>query len=126
MIQRSWFWFALFLNIVGSYFKVMDFSEIDVVGYSMFSLLLLLGVFFTRKQSFFSRIQQVVLLLFLILHGLISLTLPIGIVFALTGSYWLALKVFVTFYLPSIMLVWINLYGLYILEKERKKATTLP
>lgn len=57
MIQCSWFWFALFLNIVGSYFKVMDFSEIDVVGYSMFSLLLLLGVFFTRKQSFFSRIQ---------------------------------------------------------------------
>lgn len=126
MIQRNWFWFALFMNIVGSYFKVMDFSEIDVVGYSVFSLLLLLGVFLTRKQSFFSRIQQVVLLLFLILHGLISLTLPIGIVFALTGSYWLALKVFVTFYLPSIMLVWINLYGLYILEKERKKATTLP
>lgn len=126
MIQRNWFWFALFMNIVGSYFKVMDFSEIDVVGYSVFRLLLLLGVFLTRKQSFFSRIQQVVLLLFLILHGLISLTLPIGIVFALTGSYWLALKVFITFYLPSIMLVWVNLYGLYILEKERKKATTLP
>lgn len=126
MIQRSWFWFALFMNIVGSYFKVMDFSEIDVWGYSVFSLLLLLGVFLTRKQSFFSRIQQVVLLLFLILHGLISLTLPIGIIFALTGSYWLALKVFMTFYLPSILLVWINLYGLYILEKERKKATTLP
>lgn len=123
---HDWYWFALAMNIIGSYFKVMDFSALDFWTYVVGCIAGIAVLFVAQKTTKSIRMQQVFLLLFLVFHGLVSLSLPIGMVFALTGSYWLAFKIFVIFYLPSIILVWLNLYGMYLLEKERKKATTHP
>lgn len=73
----------------------------------------------------FLRVQQAMFALFLVGHGVVVLTLPIGIVFALTGSYVLALEILLTFYLPSILTVWLNFLGIYFLEKRRKKAAMM-
>lgn len=55
-----------------------------------------------------------------LVHGLVLLTLPMGMVFALTGSYLLALEILLRFYLPSGLAFMLSFYALILLRSEKK------
>lgn len=109
--KKIWCSLALGVNLVITYFR-MFFFQLEVfylVGMLICFILLLI----LRRSVYFHRLTQVILGLHLVFHGMVMLSLPVGLVFALIGSYWLALKVLVTIYLPSLLLVFLNSYLLF-------------
>ncbi len=113
---------TLLVNALVSYHKLYFFADsISNVGWiyllGLVAILLLAYILPSYKVA----ILRLVLLAHLIFHGLFSLSLPIGMVFALIGSYYLAGKIFLIFYLPSFLAVFLA-YKAFINLKSNKEA----
>lgn len=100
-IKVSKFVFALSLSILAAYHKLRYF-QLSSRSQLIYLIVLLLGLaFILLKKKFFVKLF---LASHLVFHGLFLLTLPMGMVFALTGgSYWFPLEIFLIFYLPSLV-----------------------
>lgn len=124
-MRGIWFWVIFLSNCFITYRQLGWFDFDNGAGYIIFCAILFSLLLLSSRMMVFLRVQQAMFALFLVGHGVIVLTLPIGIVFALTGSYVLAIEILLTFYLPSILTVWLNFLGIYFLEKRRKKAAMM-
>lgn len=124
-MRGIWFWVIFLSNCFITYRQLGWFDFDNGAEYILFCVILFSLLLLSSRMVVYLRGQQAMFALFLVGHGVVVLTLPIGIVFALTGSYFLVLEIFLALYLPSILTVWLNLLGIYFLEKRRKKAAMM-
>lgn len=88
-------------------------SQIIIIIYYILYLLF----FIISSKVIFPIYKKIINWIFLILTGIFTMTLPMGIVFALTGSYVLAIKIFLTVYLPVAL---VGLANLNLIQRHKR------
>lgn len=116
------FFLAVLLNGVVIYQKLIFLNENSKFNfYYLISLIVVILFYvFVKNQSWRQYLEKITLWVHLIFHGVFLVTFPIGMIFALIGSYLLAAKVFFFFYLPSALLFLFNFYLVKFKRKETK------
>lgn len=67
-------------------------------------------IYATKLKPISKCLNLIILWIHLVLHGIFLITFPVGIVFALIGSYLLAFQITLLFYIPSAIVVFFNIY----------------
>lgn len=102
---------VLGLNVIVTYFLLRFFG-----GEKIYVKTVLVGLvlfFILLKTLYFNWYVKLLLMLHLLFAGLVMLSFPMGMVFAVIGSYFLAFQIAVTIYLPILLLVFLNSYFLF-------------
>lgn len=102
------------INGLVTYFKMAFLIERSPLpgAYLVFMIVFVLIWLAFGTRPGYRTLERIVLWLHNLVHGILILTLPIGMVFALTGSYTLAFQVFFLVYFSSALVIFINLYYL--------------
>lgn len=116
---------ALLVNALAAVYKISFFTPNKYLPpmYLGVILLVVLWDLVLGRNTGFRVFRIVIIGLHLVFHGLVTISLPIGIVFALTGGYLLALQIFVTVYLPSILALFMSKVYLSSMLLSKTKKT---
>lgn len=111
-VDKYLFLIVVTLSGIATYFESIFFLTHSLFPtiYITFIILVLLSAIFLADKSWTKYIKIAVLSFHLVIHGLFLLTFPIGMVFAVIGSYFLAFKIWLTVYVPSGLVALSNLY----------------
>lgn len=112
--NKYFFMILLLINGAATYHKISFFAPKSVfrMPYLAVLVLILLSSLVVFDKPWYKYVRWITLGGHAVFHGVFLLSLPIGIVFALTGSYLLALQVLVVFYLPSALALFLNIRAL--------------
>lgn len=118
-MRKFSFVLLLLANAFIIYGKLIFFVEEPEVPNYYLLLVLVFFILWMFKRNY--QLKALFLWLHNLLHGLVLISLPIGLVFALIASLTLTIQVLFLFYLPSGLLIWANLAYL---RKSKKVLTS--
>lgn len=93
-IDKYLFFIVVTLSGIVTYFGsnfLIDNPRFPII-YITIIVFVLLSAIFLQDKSWYKYIKTAVLTFHLVIHGLFLLTFPIGMVFAVIGSYYLAFR----------------------------------